>query len=386
MGTGLMAHTYIIGQSGSGKTTLLFQLILRDIAANRGVFYITPHVEDADKLLTFIPKERAKDVIIIDPTDDRTVTFSPLNNSTNISRTAGSIVETLKDVWNYRDATPTMALMTYALVVAILEAGEPFIGCLYMLLSPDYRTHVLSRVKDRVVKDYWILRFNESTVKEQREESNSTFNKLFALFSSPVMRHFFSSSSINLPDILKDNKIVICRLDIGQLGKDNVKLIGSLLLTQLHLETLKGKCTFSIFLDEFHHFAGQNLDEMFSGIRKYGIELTVAHQYLAQLEPPTRASALGNCANKYIFRVTTDDAKYLNDQLKENQMLFSLETLPKYYARVVQDGKGEDRRMPSELPEPDETTAEKIRQTSRRYYGKKRDKLEKTVAHFFSRV
>ena len=381
-----MAHTYIIGHSGSGKSTLLFQLILKDIHAHRGVLYITPHAEDADKLLSFIPHNRIKDVIIIDPTDEKPATFSPLHNSTNIPFTSKSIVETLKDVWNYRDATPTMAMMTFALVAAVLEAREPFIGCLYMLLSDKYRERVLKKVKDRVVKDYWTLRFNDSTTKEQRDDSNSTFNKLFTLFSDPRMRQFLVASSFNLSDILKDNKIVICRLDMGQLGKENVKLIGSLLLTQLHMEALNRKSTFGIFLDEFHHFQGQNLDEMLSGIRKYGIEITLAHQYLKQLSEETRAAVLGNCATKYIFRVTTEDAQYLNDQLKENQMLFSLETLPRYYARVVEDGKGTDKRMPSELPEQNEATAEKIRQTSRRHYGKKRDKLEQTVAHFLSKV
>lgn len=380
-----MAHTYIIGHSGSGKTTLLFQLILKDISAGRGVLYITPHAEDADKLLSFIPEQRAKDVIIIDPTDEKPCTFSPLYKSTNIPFTAQSIVDSIKDAWDYSGATPTMDMYLYNTTYAVLEAGGPFLGVLYMLLSPIYRTRVFNEINDPVVRAFWDD-FETLNPKDKRDTTRSTLNKLMALFSDYRMRHFFASSSFTMSDILKDNKIVICRLPMGELGTAKVRLIGSLLLTQLHLASLGGLCTFSIFLDEFHHFAGQTLNEMLSGSRKYGIELTLAHQYLEQLPKKSRASALGNCSTKYVFRVTTDDARYLNDQLKENQMLFSLETMPRYTARLVRDGLIEDVSLTNDLPPPNEAIAEKICQTSRRYYGKKRDKLEASVQNFLKHV
>ncbi|NIA02432.1 MAG: DUF87 domain-containing protein, partial [Nitrospirae bacterium] len=62
-------HHYIIGKSGSGKSALLSYMARQDIQNGEGVCVIDPHGDLIEDILTYIPKERAKDVIIFDPAD-----------------------------------------------------------------------------------------------------------------------------------------------------------------------------------------------------------------------------------------------------------------------------------------------------------------------------
>jgi len=62
-------HYYIIGKAGSGKSTLMENMCYSDIIKGRGIGLIDPHGEFAEKIINYIPKERIKDVIYINPSD-----------------------------------------------------------------------------------------------------------------------------------------------------------------------------------------------------------------------------------------------------------------------------------------------------------------------------
>src|SRR5262245_42940493 len=61
---------YILGIQGRGKTTMLKSLILQDILNGHGVFFLDPHGDAIEDLLTHIPQQREKDVIVLDPSDE----------------------------------------------------------------------------------------------------------------------------------------------------------------------------------------------------------------------------------------------------------------------------------------------------------------------------
>jgi DNA helicase HerA-like ATPase len=65
---------YILGRPGSGKTTLIKNIIAQDIDNGHGVFFLDPHGDAIDDLLTRITPKRRDDVFVIDPTDE-TYTF-----------------------------------------------------------------------------------------------------------------------------------------------------------------------------------------------------------------------------------------------------------------------------------------------------------------------
>jgi len=62
-------HVYVIGKSGMGKTELLKNLAIQDIQDGRGICFMDPHGDPVYDLLDYIPKDRVKDVIFINPAD-----------------------------------------------------------------------------------------------------------------------------------------------------------------------------------------------------------------------------------------------------------------------------------------------------------------------------
>ncbi len=60
---------YILGKAGTGKSNLLISLALQDIEQGNGLLFIDPHSDAITAILERMPKERKKDVILLDPTD-----------------------------------------------------------------------------------------------------------------------------------------------------------------------------------------------------------------------------------------------------------------------------------------------------------------------------
>ena len=72
-------HLYMVGKSGVGKSKLLELLVRQDIAYGHGLCFMDPHGDVIEAILDFIPEERIKDVVLIDPADaEWPVSFNPL--------------------------------------------------------------------------------------------------------------------------------------------------------------------------------------------------------------------------------------------------------------------------------------------------------------------
>ncbi|HLN19251.1 MAG TPA: DUF87 domain-containing protein, partial [Patescibacteria group bacterium] len=60
-------HIYVVGKTGMGKSALLENMAIEDIQEGRGVCFIDPHGESAERLLKFIPSHRINDTIYFNP-------------------------------------------------------------------------------------------------------------------------------------------------------------------------------------------------------------------------------------------------------------------------------------------------------------------------------
>lgn len=332
-----MEHIYIAGQSGSGKSTLIKNLILDNIHAGHGVFYLDPHGRDIDELLAYIPYRRRTDVILFDPSDeDYPIAWNPLEIAGPVALVTSAFERAIKDAAGYaRAATPVMSLYIRNSLFALIAAGEPLTGLPFLLTSSRYRSRVLEQVSDPLVKRFW-RDFEALTDRDKRQEVASTYNKALALILDPRIRNVLGQarSRFSMRDVLS-GKIVLARLPQGRLGFEQVRVLGILLLSQLHLQALAepAQVPVHVYLDEAHTFDGGTLSEMLSGIRKQGVSITLAHQNLAQLSRELKAAILGNCAQKYIFRVSMADAQELNERLGPDNVRTELYKLPAHTAR-----------------------------------------------------
>src|SRR5882762_2515881 len=116
--------------------------------------------------------------------------------------------------------------------------------------------------------------------------------------------------------------IVICNLAKGRLGEGTSHLLGALLTTTIAQAALwradvppSERRTFHLYADEFQSFATDSFALILSEARKYGLTLTVAHQYLDQLPEKLRAAVFGNVGSMLACRTGAADAPILAEQI-----------------------------------------------------------------------
>lgn len=312
----LMAHSYILGQSGTGKSTLIKQNILQAITQGYGVFFLDPHGHDTDELLQLIPKRRRKDVVLFDPSREEMVGFNPLEEATPLSISV--LMDAIKDAWGYGEMpTPQMDMYLYFSLTVLAAAKKTLADFPKFLTSETFRHSCLRYVSDSVILGFW-SNFDDMTKKEQRDQVSSTLNKALMLVADTRVRAMLSqpNSSFSMSEIL-EGKILFARLPQGQLSKSRVSVLGSVLLSLIHQAALNrsNPDPFYMYIDECHLFAPSVVKEMLSGIRKFGVELTLCHQYIDQLDKDYYAAIIGNCSEQIVFRTSQDDAKRLIDRL-----------------------------------------------------------------------
>jgi type IV secretory pathway TraG/TraD family ATPase VirD4 len=294
-------HVYAIGQTGTGKTTLLENLVLQDIYAGRGVTLIDPHGDIASRIANSIPRQRLNDTVYFDAADrDYPIGFNPLSGVDSIHRelVASGIVAGFKGLW----ANSWGEWLEYLLknsLMAILEypGGLSLAALPRFLQDTAFRDHVLQSVTDPEVRRFWENFFGELDQRQELERVSSTLNKAGKLTLSPTLRNILGQreSGIDFRRVMDNGQILIINLSKGLLGADNSNLLGSLLVSHIvHLTMQRAaipeeqRVDHHLYIDEFQNFTTREFESILSEARKYRLCLTVAHQYLDQIDVGVR--------------------------------------------------------------------------------------------------
>lgn len=320
-------HLYIIGKSGVGKSKMLELLIRQDIAYGHGICLIDPHGDLIDNILDFIPKTRIQDVIVINPADTAyPVSFNPLKNidpELKHQITQG-LIEVLKKQFG-ANWTPRLEHVFRFTSLALLDYPDATMrGMISMLTDREYRQRVIEYIEDDMVRRFWAIEFADWSEKFDTEAIIPLVNKLGQFLSNPLLRNIFGQkeNKIDFEKIMNEQKILLVSLSKGKLGEENASFFGSMFITKLHQAGMgranipeQERKDFYIYVDEFHNLMTTTFENLFSESRKYGINMTVAHQYSAQLLPEVMATVLGNIGSMAIFRIGGEDAKKLEDEM-----------------------------------------------------------------------
>jgi hypothetical protein len=210
-----------------------------------------------------------------------------------------------------------------------------------MLTDAKFRAHVLRHVRDVGVRSFWERDFALMPEREQRERSLSTLNKVGQFLTDFRLRNIVGQpkSGFDIDDVLANRRVFIANLAQGELGLGKSRLLGALLIVCFHLAALRrrDRTPFHMAVDEFHSFGASTFAEMLSGIRKYGLSLTIAHQYLDQLDQPMRAALMGTTDNLVAFRLGVVDAAQIADLIDLD--VGDLTTVPHHSAHVWTGGR-----------------------------------------------
>lgn len=391
-------HLYIIGKSGSGKSFALLLLTLSDIYHNQGFAVVDPHGDFAQDVLKYIPQHRLKDVVYFNPSDfEHPIAFNPMENSDPNMRAsiASEIIGVLKkmfaDSWG-----PRLEHILRFTLLALLEVPDAsLLGITRMLTDKKYRAEVLSQVTDLTVKAFWVNEFAAWNDKFATEAVAPILNKVGAFTANPLIRNVIgqSRSSFDIRQIMDEGKILICDLSRGRLGEDNAATLGALLITKIQLAAmsranipLDQRRPFYLYVDEFQNFATDSFAVILSEARKYGLYLTVANQYVAQMPQEVRDAVFGNVGSMMTFRVGADDAVALARYFEPVFEAGDLTNLSLQNIYVTMSIAGETSIPFSaktlRVPEPTADISREIIEYSRQMYNHDRASIEQMIGEW----
>jgi CxxC-x17-CxxC domain-containing protein len=249
------------------------------------------------------------------------------------------------------------ARMEYILnncILALLDTPDTtLLGILRILVDKDYRQKIIGNLKDPVIKAFWIHEYEEWQDKFRNEAIAPIQNKVGQFLSTSIVRNIVgqAKSTINVFDIMNQGKIFLVNVSKGRIGEDNSSLLGGMLITKIQLAAMERvripeeeRKDFYLYVDEFQNFVTEAFAGILSEARKYRLNLTIAHQYTAQLisdkNSSVRDSVFGNVGTMIVFRVGADDADFLEKEFEPEFMVQDIVNLPNYkiYLKLMIDG------------------------------------------------
>jgi TraM recognition site of TraD and TraG len=389
-------HLYIVGKTGLGKSTLLRNLILQDLYAGRGVGLLDPHGDLALEVLDFVPRARTNEVVYFNPADlARSVglTLLPRAEPDEVHLVVAGLLSAFRGIWGGSWGPRLEYILRHALA-ALLDAGGYTLLALPQLLDDDaFRERVARRVKDPIVRAFWRDEYARYERRFRLEAIAPIQNKVGRLLASAPMRNILcqSRSSFDASFLMDRGRIMIANLGKGIVGEDHSRLLGALLVSQFQNAAMaraalpdSPRPPFALYIDEFQNFGTEALTSILAEARKYGLSLTIAHQYLDQLEEPIRQSVFGNVGNLVVFRVGERDAELLEGELGGDVKRGNLVSLGKheFYGRVLDQGAMREPFRGRTLPPIGAMSPgrrEAVIRQSRERYGRPREEVEAKI-------
>ena len=378
-------HLYIVGKSGVGKSKLLELLVRQDIAYGHGLCFIDPHGDVVQEILEFIPKERIEDVVLIDPSDAKfPISFNPLANvdpGFKHQLTQG-LIEVLEKQFG-ANWTPRLEHVFRFTCLALLDYPHATMrGMISMLTDRNYRQLVVDYIEDDMVKRFWAIEFADWSEKYDTEAIIPLVNKLGQFLSDPALRNIFgqTENKVDLAALMNSGKIILINLSKGKLGEENSSFFGSMFVTKIkqagmeraNLEEKQRK-DFYLYVDEFQNLMTDTFENLLSEARKYGLCLTMAHQYMGQLLIKVQQAVLGNTGSTIIFRVGGEDAVRLEPEMAPMFAVKDMVNLgvQNFYIKQTIDGEAYDpfsAQTLKVLPAAHQSYKEEIIKRSREKY------------------
>ncbi|HEY6807099.1 MAG TPA: type IV secretion system DNA-binding domain-containing protein [Pyrinomonadaceae bacterium] len=337
------SHMYIIGKTGVGKSTLLETLIRHDINAGHGLALIDPHGDLVEQVLAHIPASRQEDVIYFNvPDASHPLAFNPLQrvNKSRRSLAAAGLLSVFKNLWDDSWGPRLEHILRNSLLALLDQPKATLADILKLLADFKFRQEVVKNIENEQVKKFWTEEFESYPVRFRAEAIAPVQNKVGAFLADPLLNRILtqSESSFRLREVMDQSKILLINLAKGIIGEDSSFLLGALLVTRIGLAAMSRADTnetarrdFFLFLDEFHNYTNLSVGEMLSELRKYGLSLILAHQYLNQLPIPTRDAIIGNIGTLISFRVGALDAELLAKEFYPDFSATDFTNLPNHH-------------------------------------------------------
>jgi len=396
-------HLYIIGKSGGGKSVFISRLAVQDIKAGKGVCVVDPHGDLVEYILEHIPKERADDVIIFNPSDlDRPLGINMLQAKSDDQKDFA--VQEMISIF-YKLFPPEMVgpmfehNMRNVMLTLMADLSNPgtIIDIPRMFTDDDYVQTYMKKLKDPVVRAFWEKEMAKTSDFHKSEMLGYLISKVGRFVGNEMMRNIMGQqkSSFSFREVMDKKKILLVNLAKGTTGEINAKLLGLIVVAKLQMAAMgradmaeEDREDFYLYIDEFQNFVTDSISTILSEARKYKLDLTIAHQYMGQLvddkgKSAIRDAVLGNVGTICSARVGPDDAEILAKEFAPTFGSYDLINAPRFawYTKLLIDNTASRPFLMKTFPaeEGNKELAAAIKELSRLKYGRDKAIVEAEI-------
>ncbi len=336
-----MRHHYCIGKSGTWKSVFLQTIARQDIRNGDGICLIDPHGDLAEDMLAYIPKERAKDVIYFDAGDEERpmgLNMFEINILDEADRVVNDATEIfIKMFWPEIFGPRLQEYFKYWSLTLLedFEDRPTLLDVVRLFTDEWYREYKIKKVTNPTVKNRRDRTFNAMGDREKQEIIPYFSAKFVSFNTNRLIRNIIgqTKSAFKFDDVMDNKKILIINLSKGKIGELNANLLGMIIVSKIYTAAMgrarmaeADRKDFFLYVDEFQNFVSGTFADILSEARKYRLSLIMAHQYIAQLEPPkglgdvgwgkndVKAAVFGNVGTMQSFKVGAPDAEFLEKE------------------------------------------------------------------------
>ncbi len=339
-------HHYIIGKSWWGKSVFIGYLARQDLWNGDGLCVIDPHGDLVEDIISFTPKERAKDMIVFDPADyDRPMGLNMLDiiatdpNLRLIEKDRAALDATSIFIKMYGDEVFGPRIQHYfrngcLTLMDDEEEGGTLIDVPRLFVDEAFMKYKTSKIKNVMVKAFWDHEYAQTGDREKQEMIPFFSAKFGPFITNGTMRNIIgqTKSAFNLRRVMDDQKVLMVNLSKGRIGDLNAQLLGLIMVSKINMAAMSRadmpedqRKDFYLYVDEFQNFATDTFWEILSEARKYRLALIMAHQFIAQIggsgdkqgksgKPSIKDAVFGNAGTIMSFKVGAEDAEYLEKE------------------------------------------------------------------------
>lgn len=347
-----LSHLYLIGKTGVGKSTLLETLARQDLEAGRGFALIDPHGDLVERIAKDAAAGGPGRVVYLNAPDGaQPFGYNPLRRvrDDKIPLAVSGFLETLKKLWPDAWGVRMEHVLRNTLYALLEQEDARLPDILRLYADETYRKTITARLRNETVRRFWRYEFEKYHYRQRADAVAPIQNKLGALLADPTLYRILVSPQhdIRIRSLMDEGRVLLVNLSKGQLGEDSALMLGSLLVSTIALAAFsradspaEERRPFFLYVDEFQTFTTLMIATMMSELRKYGVGLTLAHQYFHQLEPDIRHAVLGNAGTLISFRVGPEDATILAKEFQPKFEVEDLLNLPNrsIYLKLMIDG------------------------------------------------
>jgi type IV secretory pathway TraG/TraD family ATPase VirD4 len=388
-------HIYIVGKTGTGKSTLIENMVISDVNDGNGLALIDPHGDLTEAVLDFVPKKRIKDVIYFNPGDiEYPIAFNPLESPHPDQHhlIASGLISVFKKIWSEFWGPRLEHILRNSILTLLERPNSTILDIPKLLTDKDFRAEIIIKVKNQQVREFWFSEFEKYSAYLKTESVSPILNKMGQFLTSFPLRNVVGQkeNTFDLRKVMDEGKILIVNLAKGKIGEDNCSLLGAMIVTKIWLSAMsragipeEKRRSFYLYVDEIHSFLTLSFADILSEARKYGLHMTLAHQYIDQLDEKIQGAIFGNVGTIISFRVGIDDAEHLAKQFYPIFYENDLINLPNYhiYLKLMIDGATSQPFSAITLPPPENMRSykESIIKLCREKYSKPRKEVETAI-------